>query len=230
MVQQFLISVLDLVYPKLCLACGNNLPPLNDLLCVMCQYDLPETRQHEQLENAFTEVFWGRVPIVCGAALYFFSKSGRVQQLIHQLKYKNRPEIGQKLGEYYGRQLVLQPHFQELDAVVPVPLHPKKKHQRGYNQAEAFGKGLAKGMQLPIWPYALRRSTYTTTQTKKSREDRLGNVQRAFLLNQAKRLQNKHILLVDDVLTTGATLEACASLIVTLEGAKVSLVTLAIAD
>ena len=229
MLQELLSPLLDLLYPKLCLACGVHTPPNEALLCITCYYELPETRQLEQVENAFTEVFWGRVPITTGAALYYFTKSGRVQRLIHHLKYKHQPQIGEQLGLYYGRQLKKQQHFQGIDAVVPVPLHPTKEQLRGYNQAEAIGRGVALGMDLPLWPYALKRVEHTVSQTHKSRQARLENVQRVFQLGQAERLCHQHVLLVDDVLTTGATLETCATLINSVEGAQVSLATLAMA-
>ncbi|PSR12691.1 MAG: ComF family protein [Bacteroidetes bacterium] len=226
---RWLHDFVHLFYPRLCLGCGHNLPPAAELLCVTCQYQLPQTEQHLSAENAFTDIFLGRIKLETGAALYYFSKSGRVQHLIHQLKYEHKPEIGTQLGLQYGRQLKEQPHFQTIDAVVPVPLHPQKQHQRGYNQAAEFGKGIAEGLAIPLWPEALARDLYTSTQTKKSRLDRIENVLAAFTLNQPQLLAGKHLLLVDDVLTTGATLEACATRILEAPGAKVSMVTLAMA-
>ena len=222
--------LLDLLYPNLCLGCGRHLPPVQELLCVPCQYALPETGQYQQPENAFTEVFWGRVPITGGAALYYFNKSGRVQRLIHQLKYEHKPEIGWQLGAYFGVLLRQAPTFQEVEVVVPVPLHPRKQHERGYNQAEALGRGIAKGMQQPLCTEALQRIEYTLSQTRKSRADRQQNVQQVFALGQADLVRGKHVLLVDDVLTTGATLEACATLLIGIEGTRVSLATLAMAE
>ena len=226
----FLSPLLDLLYPRLCLACNKEVRPTKGILCVHCQYELPETRQWLQLENAFTEVFWGRVPIVSGAALYFFSKMGRVQHLVHQLKYEHKPEIGWQLGLQLGVRLRGQAHFQKIDGIVPVPLHPKKQQVRGYNQAEELGKGIAQAMDLPIWPAALVRQENSGSQTRKSRQERAHNVQQVFALGQGEGLAGQHILLVDDVLTTGATLETCASLIANIPGVQVSLATLAMAD
>lgn len=220
----------NLLYPKLCLACGRNLPPTHELICLSCEYQLPQTRQHELKENAFTEIFWGRVPLVAGAAMYYFTKAGRVQRLIHQLKYENKPEIGQALGRLYGQWLRQAEHFQGIDAVVPVPLHPRKQHRRGYNQAAAIGRGLAESLLLPHYARALERPVYAESQTRKSRQARLENAQTAFRVRRPELLQGKHVLLVDDVLTTGATLEACASQILELPDTRVSMVTLAMAS
>jgi ComF family protein len=227
---RWLEDFFNLLYPKLCLACGKNLPPTHDLICLSCEYQLPKTKQHEQKENAFTEIFWGRVRLETGAALYYFSKAGRVQRLIHQLKYDHKPAIGQALGRMYGRLLREQEHYQQLDAIVPVPLHPRKQHQRGYNQAAAIGSGLAESLQLPHYPNALERPVYAESQTRKSRQERLQNAQTAFRVKQPELLRGKHLLLVDDVLTTGATLEACASQILELPATKISLLTLAMAS
>jgi ComF family protein len=191
---------------------------------------LPKTKQHEQKENAFTEIFWGRVPLATGAAQYYFSKSGRVQRLIHQLKYEHKPEIGHQLGMLFGRQLREQDHFKDIDAIVPVPLHPRKQHQRGYNQAAAFGAGLAESMGIPQYAYALERPEYAESQTRKSRQERLENAQTAFRVKKPLLIEGKHILLVDDVLTTGATLEACASQLLAVPDTKVSMATIAMAS
>jgi ComF family protein len=207
-----------------------NLPPGQSFLCLPCQLQLPATEQYLLAENAFTELFWGRIQLEGGAAQYYFSKSGRVQRLIHQLKYQHKPEIGYQLGLAFGQQLKEQSHFQGIDAIVPVPLHPKKKHIRGYNQAEAFGKGLAESMEVPLIPDLLYRKKFTTTQTKKSRMERLQNVLDAFALSSSDQAAGKHFLLVDDVLTTGATLEACALQILQAEGSKVSMATIAMAE
>lgn len=227
---RWLHDFFNLLYPKLCLACGANLPPNDELMCVSCQYQLPKTKQHEQKENGFTEIFWGRIQLETGAAQYYFSKSGRVQRLIHQLKYDHKPEIGRLLGKIYGQELRQQPHYQHINAIVPVPLHPKKQHQRGYNQAAAFGAGLSEGMEIEQYEHALERPVYAESQTSKSRQERMQNAQTAFRVKQPNLLTGKHLLLVDDVLTTGATLEACASQILALPDTKVSMATIAMAS
>lgn len=223
-------AFLHLFYPRLCPACNANLPPGQNFLCIPCQLQLPETEQYLLQENAFTQLFWGRVKVEAAAAQYYFSKSGRVQRLIHQLKYQHKPEIGYQLGLVFGQQLKEQAFFQNIDAIVPVPLHPKKQHSRGYNQAEEFGKGLAESMNLPLYPDLLYRKKFTNTQTKKSRLERLQNVLDAFALKSPQGVIHKHFLLVDDVLTTGATLEACALQLLKVEDSKVSMATIAMAE
>lgn len=218
-----------LFYPPLCLACGEHLPSSCRLICLDCQLTLPQTEQHLHADNAFTERFWGRVPLRAGAALYYYGKTGRVQQLIFQLKYHDQPEIGYLLGQWYGEMLRESPHFRDLDAVVPVPLHPRKEQQRGYNQSERFAAGLSESLRLPMWPQLLRRRQHADSQTKKGRLDRLTNTMEAFVLHQADRAAGQHLLLVDDVLTTGATLEACALELLRAADASVSMATIAIA-
>ncbi len=226
---RWLHDFLGLFYPNLCLACGDNLPPFDEVICLKCQFQLPHTDFHEHAENPFTERFWGRVPIEAAAALYYYTKGGKVQNLIHSLKYKHQARIGYKLGQVFGRQLATAATFTGIDAIVPVPLHPRKQHQRGYNQAAEFGRGLAEVLELPQYEQALARQSFTATQTKKSRAERLANVMEAFQVNRPKQLEGRHILLVDDVMTTGATLEACATKILDLPDTKVSLATIAIA-
>lgn len=223
-------NFLGLFYPNLCLACGKGLPPRQEAICLSCQYKLPKTNHHLHLENAFTERFWGRVQLQAGAALFHFSKGGRTQRLIHNLKYEGKREIGVKLGHIYGYQLREAVVFREVNLIIPVPLHPRKEQLRGYNQSAAFAQGLAHAMAKPWLKDGLKRLEYTTTQTQKTRLERFDNVSEAFVVKHSRKLENKHVLLVDDVVTTGATLEACALKILELPGTKVSMATIAIAD
>lgn len=219
-----------LFYPNLCLACAERQPPRKALICSSCRLKLPRTDQHEYLENAFTGRFWGRAPIYSAAAMFHFVKGGRTQQLLHQLKYGGKPEIGVLLGEWYGRELRDAPGFHSVQAIVPVPLHPRKERMRGYNQSDAFARGLARTMQAPWYKNGLRRRIFTETQTKKGRLERFGNVEEVFEVGEPEKLSGKHILLVDDVITTGATLEACTHVLFTLPDVKVSLATIAMAS
>lgn len=220
---------LGLFYPNLCLACRRNLPPADDILCLSCTYHLPQTRYHLEADNPFTERFWGRLQLDSGAALFHYVKGGRVQRLIHQLKYHGRREVGLRLGRFYGRQLREAPLFRGVDLIVPVPLHPRKQHRRGYNQSDLFARGLSETMGVPWNARILRRRTFTQTQTRKSRLDRLENVLQAFELADPGVLTDRHVLLVDDVMTTGATLEACGGLLLQAPGVKLSMATMGIA-
>ena len=229
--KQLLTPVLDLwalFFPKLCMACNGNMRKGKDVICLYCKQRLPETNFHLQEENPMAEHFWGRVPISYATAFYYFSKGTKVQNLIHQLKYGNRPWIGECLGNWYGKILLESEYLNQIEVIVPVPLHKKRRRQRGYNQSGVFGKGLSYSMERPF-SNALVRNSYTTTQTKKSRLERFANVETAFEVVDLEAVKGKHVLLVDDVITTGATLEACAAKLLECEGTKVSVATIAMA-
>jgi ComF family protein len=219
----------SLFYPHLCLACEKNAPPYGEYLCTECRATLPETRFHLNKENPFTERFWGRAHLQSGAAMYLFTKGSRVQNLLHQLKYKGKKEIGLMLGRQFGASLKRSPHFAGVEVIVPVPLHPRKLKIRGYNQSEYFAQGLSESMNIPCFKNGLKRIVHADSQTQKNREERLHNIKEAFVVNMPKHLEGKHILLVDDVLTTGATLEVCANELLKLKNAKLSMATIAIA-
>lgn len=227
---RWLEDVLSLLYPNLCPACGENSPMPKDIICLQCERKLPQTQFHLEKENAFTERFWGRLKLHSGAAMFHFVKGGRTQRLIHQLKYKGRKDIGIELGKRYGRKLKKASLFSAVDLIVPVPLHPRKLRLRGYNQAAAIAEGLSESMEVPFIKDGLKRISYARSQTEKSRIERLENVMRAFKVNDPKKLKEKHILLIDDVLTTGATLESCGIKILEIEGTKLSMATIGISD
>ena len=226
---ELLRDVIAQFYPQLCLCCGKNHIHIHGILCLECHFSLPQTNHHLHSANAFTERLWGRLPFRAGAALYKYIKGNNTKKLIAQLKYERRPEVGVALGEFYGRLLKQSTHFADVEALVPVPLHPRKRRMRGYNQSEEFAKGLAKSLELPHYPHGLIRNVFTRSQTKKSRFERFDNVTRVFTVGNVKPLIGKHILLVDDVLTTGATLEACGQALLELPETKLSMATIAIA-
>jgi ComF family protein len=190
---------------------------------------LPKTDFHLEKDNPVSILFWGRVNISYAASYYTFHKGSQFQKLIHKLKYHNKKEIGIVLGRHFGESLKKSAFFKDVDLIIPVPLHPKKEKIRGYNQAHMIAIGLGQSMQKPIETENLIRLVHTESQTRKSKLERWKNVDRIFDIRSTDSLCNKHILLVDDVVTTGATLESCAHAILKAEGAKVSIATLAYA-
>jgi ComF family protein len=223
-------DLLGLFYPRLCLACGNPGQPKQVLICLKCLASLPFTNYHSEKENPFTERFWGRLPIETGAAMLHFVKAGRVQHLIHALKYEGKKQVGLYLGKMYGTMLKKTDHFDAVDLVLPIPLHPQRQHQRGYNQSASIAEGIAETMAIPWFDHALIRQRVTETQTRKTRLERVSNVSEVFQVPNPHLLIGKHILLIDDVMTTGATLEACGEKILEIPGTRLSLASLAIAD
>lgn len=220
-------DLIDLVYPKTCAACVEARPARGGIFCIGCLTQLPETDFHKTEGNPFEMHFWGRVKIVAGAAFLFFVPDGRTQTLLHNIKYRHRSDFALTIGEFYGNQLKHAPRFQGIDLIVPVPLHWKKERERGFNQSAEFGRGLANAMDTVFLKNGLTRLRYTSTQTKKSRADRVANLKEAFAVTDENQLKGRHILIVDDVLTTGATLEACALVLKDIEGVQISLATIA---
>jgi ComF family protein len=211
------------------MACERNAPPYGEHLCAACRATLPESNFHTRKDNPFTEKFWGRINLHAGTAMYLFTKESRVQNLIHNLKYKGKQEVGTVLGRKLGTLLRQAPLFADVDVIVPVPLHIRKLRIRGYNQSKVFADGIAETFGRPCLSNGMKRVVHSASQTKQSREARLYNVGEVFEVNKPKSLEGKHILLVDDVLTTGATLEVCASKLLELPGTRVSMATIAIA-
>ena len=218
---------LSLVFPKVCHACGKSLLKKEDCICTHCLYHLPKTNFHLYADNPVVKLFWGRTPIASASSMYSFSKGGKVQQLIHQLKYRGKKEIGISLGKHYGIELKKSPLFSSANVVMPVPLHRKKMKKRGYNQSETFAQGIAQSMDIESPANVLLRKFSSDTQTRKSRFARWKNVEEIFCVVAPEKLEGKHVLLVDDVVTTGSTLEACANKILEVPGTKVSVATIA---
>ncbi len=223
----FLQNFLSFFYPRLCLSCENALYQHEAIVCLDCQLHFPETGYHLYHDNPLNQTFLGRVKTEAVASLFFYRKGGGIQQLLHALKYRGKKEVGTYFGEYYGKLLKKSELFDQTEIIIPIPLHPKKLKKRGYNQSEAIAEGLSCGMNLPYETQAIVRQTFTDTQTKKSRINRWENVKDVFEVADPLRLQGKNILLCDDVLTTGATLEAAAKKILEIEGTKIWIVTLA---
>lgn len=222
-------DLIGLFFPRICNACEVVLLKNEETICTRCLYSLPRTNFHLHRENPVTELFWGRVPVQSATAYLYFAKAGRVQHMIHQFKYKRKLEVGRMLGKMYGNDLLKSVYFADVDAIIPVPLHWSKQKKRGFNQSKVFGLEMAAAMNVPLISDVLVREKATETQTRKSRFERWQNVSYVFKLINAEKIAGKHILLVDDVVTTGATIEASASVLLEVPGTRVSLAFLAIA-
>lgn len=220
-------NILSLFYPRLCAACGNALQQNETCLCLNCMLHLPETLTYMNHLNPLRQLFDGRVPVEEVAALMSYKKADNVQKILHNLKYNGQKEIGRELGKYFGNQLVKEERFRTIDFIVPIPLHPKKLRKRGYNQSEWIAMGLSEGMKIPYRTDILVREQFTETQTRKGRFARWKNVKDVFAVQNGDEAEKKHILVCDDVLTTGATMEAAIRKLLEVEGVRVSAVTLA---
>ena len=223
-------NILSLFYPRLCVACGDALQQNEQHLCLHCMMHLPETNFHKNHDNPLMNIFAGRVRVGEVASLLYYKKGNNVQHILHALKYKGQKELGSFLGEYYGLLLAQEPRFQSVDCIIPIPLHPKKQRKRGYNQSEWFAKGLSAGMNKPYRTDILTRAQFTETQTRKSRFNRWENVKEVFVATEDNSVRGLHLLVCDDVLTTGATMEAAIQQLQTLPDVKISVVTLATAQ
>lgn len=226
----YLADFISLLFPELCAACGESLMTGEHLMCTDCRYNLPFTNFHLHADNIVAQQFWGKLPVEGAYALYYFNKGGKVQSLMHQLKYKGVRQIGTLLGNIAGGQLAVNTLFTTAEVIVPVPLHKNRLRQRGYNQSACFAEGLAEQLNIPVESNNLVRVNATETQTHKSRFARFENMKEVFFVNQPERLANKHVLLVDDVITTGSTLEACGERLLKIEGLKLSIATIAYAE
>jgi len=206
---RLLKDFISLFYPEVCITCGDGLAEKEEFICTSCFYKLPKTDYHIHPANTLYKVFYGRAEIKAAAAYCYYDKGGMVQNLVHEIKYKGKKELGTCFGKWYGAELKKATLFSELDCIIPVPLHLEKLKRRGYNQSACFAEGLSQTMNIPVLPNALKRLKDTETQTNKSRFSRWENVKDVFAVENKAQLQNKHVLIVDDIITTGATMEAC---------------------
>ena len=223
-------NVMDFFFPTLCVTCGNRLVTQEKFLCINCWHDLPVTNFHFNTDNKVAQLFWGRVKIENATAFFAYNKGSNYQHLIHFIKYKGFKELGFETGRRYGIALSASPDFNMVDIVVPVPLHPKKQKIRGYNQSEWIANGISESMKKTVSVNNLLRNLHTSTQTRKNRYERWENVENIFMVARPDEFTGKHILLIDDVVTTGSTLESCAFQLLQIENVKVSIATLAFAD
>lgn len=220
-------DVLHLFFPKICITCDTKLLQSEKIICTLCRHDLPIICYKSYKDNKITKSFYGRIPIEKATSFLFYRKEGKTKQLIHALKYKGNQEIGDFIGNWFGNILKESNEFTNIDCIIPVPLHPKKLRKRGYNQLTTFGLRLSEHLEKPYLENILIRTSASKTQTFKQRFERFSNNNTKFSVSDLSVLKNKHILLIDDVITTGATLEACCKELLAAENVKISIVTMA---
>lgn len=218
---------LDFISPRLCVVCGHRLAPSERSLCGVCMFHLPRTNYHQRpLENPMAQLFWKLTSIQKAAALFYYQPHSETAQLVYRLKYNNRPDIGEDMGRVIANELQQSDFFDDIDVLLPVPLSSKRLRQRGYNQSEMLAIGVSDITHLPIVTKALRRKEFHQSQTKLNRWQRQENVADTFQLMDDSHLKGRHVLLIDDVCTTGATLIACANALKDVEGIRISVLTL----
>lgn len=211
---QYWRSFLHLFYPELCMGCNAALIAQEEIICTSCLYHLPYTGFHMDSNNEAVQLLKGKFPFEFAACMLHLRSGSIVERLIYNLKYNNHPQVGKYLGMNYGKSLRESPYFANIDMIVPVPLHPKRMLKRGYNQSECIAAGLSLGMDVPVNTRLIHRGRYQKSQTKMYRSDRIGNVADSFYCKNGEQWADSHILLLDDVLTTGATMAAAAETLI----------------
>jgi ComF family protein len=222
-------NIINLFFPKVCSGCKSFLLTNENVICTVCRHEIPLTNHHLSIENEAYKKFYGRIPLEHASALVYFHKKGIVQEMIHSLKYRGHEEIGTELGEWYAEELKNITALKTIDQIIPVPLHKRKLKERGYNQVTRFGIALSESLKIMYNPLLLNRNVYSKTQSKKNLIGRTEGIETIFDVDYTEKDHNKHFLLIDDVITTGATLEACSRALLKIPGAKISIVCMAMA-
>jgi ComF family protein len=220
---------ISLLFPRICYGCGNQLMRNENLICTECHVAIPRTNHHFEPDNQVAQLFWGRCHITKAAAFSFYNKGSRIRRIIHNLKYNGISEIGPVIGNIYGHTLKSSGFMDDIDIIVPVPLHASRKRSRGYNQSDLIAQGLSEATGITVVSGELARVSKSQTQTRRSRYDRWKNVEGIFCAMNPEFFRDKHVLLVDDVITTGSTIEACANELLKIEGVRVSVTAIAYA-
>jgi ComF family protein len=220
-------SLIDLFYPKVCAGCNALLLSDEISICTQCRHDIPLTNHHLNLENDAYIKFYGRIPVEFVATMMYFHSHGIVQEMIHNLKYRGQLEVGEVVGHWYGSELVQLPTSHSFDQIIPVPLHKRRFQERGYNQVLPFATALSERLNVPLNDKLLIRNIYSKTQTKKNLLGRTDVNKSIFDVDFSILDHNKHFVLIDDVLTTGSTLEACGRALLKIPGAKISIICMA---
>lgn len=218
--------LLDFISPRQCVVCGNRLSPTERSICSVCMLHLPRTTyQFTPDDNPMAQLFWHLTPVERAASLIFYEPHSETAQIVYQLKYGNRPDIGEDMGRLMAVEMQYGRFFDGIDVLVPVPLSSKRLRQRGYNQSEQLASGIREITGLPVITKAIKRKKFVQSQTQLRRHERQENVSDMFQLKDETLLRNKHILLIDDICTTGATLTACIDVIKRIEGIRISVLT-----
>lgn len=220
-------NLINVLFPKVCSGCSNHLLSNENVICTICRHEIPLTNHHLNPENEALKKFYGKIPVEFASTLVYFHKKGIVQEMIHNLKYRGHEEIGAVLGEWQAENLKTLLITNSFDEIIPVPLHKKRLKERGYNQVSSFGLALSKKLKINYNPNILSRSVYSKTQVKKNLLNRTEVLEHIFEVNFSEKDYDKHFLLIDDVLTTGSTLEACGRELLKIPGAKISVVCMA---
>jgi ComF family protein len=223
-------SVVNLFFPSVCSGCDAFLIKNEKVICTRCRHEIPLTNHLLNPNNAAFSKFYGKVEVTFAAALFYFHKKGIVQEMIHKLKYKGHEEIGTTIGHWFSSELKNFEPIKKVDYIIPVPLHPRKLKERGYNQVTTFGKALSESLEIPFNETTLVRKMYSKTQTNKSLDGRTDLSYTIFDVINYETLQNKHFLLIDDVITTGSTLEACCRALLKIPGARISILCMAMSE
>lgn len=223
-------SLLHLFFPRYCVVCGSTLVEGEEAICTRCNIDMPRTNYHRVKDNLVERMFWGRIPMERATSYFFYRKGSDFRRILHLLKYGGRKELGAVMGRLMAADLQSADFFKDVDVIIPVPLHPRKRRARGYNQSEWIARGVSQLTGISVDATSVVREKQTETQTRKSTFERWVNVDGIFQLRHPELFAGKHVLIIDDVLTTGATTIACADVFCKVDGIRISVLTLAVAE
>lgn len=229
MLKSWFLSAFRLLFPMRCAVCGTTLQDGEEAVCFRCNIGMPRTYYHLEKDNRVEKMFWGKIPLVRATSYMFYRKGGDYRHILHLLKYSGRKDLGYMMGRLVAADIRRNGFFEGIDIIVPVPLHPSRLRERGYNQSEYLAKGISEVTGIPVDVASIQRCVYTHSQTKKSVYERWENVNGIFSVADKTVFSGRHVLIVDDVLTTGATITACADVLSDVEDVRFSVLTLAVA-